>query len=321
MFNFLKHYIMKRFETVNFTAWTENLNDQINEIHASRRLSRSDKYKAFIELGLKKEDLRVLYNGLYYNPYAPFRVTTPKGHTYTFGVEMECFVARERICEETRKNGVRIAYECYNHTDNTAYYKFVTDSSVRGLDNAIECVSPILKGAKGFSSLKQACKSLNDAGARVNKSCGLHVHIGAKGMTGREIANVFQNYQMMEGVIDSFMAPSRRNNCYAASLRGLDFSTCETPGDVERACHFDRYFKVNAMSLRRHTTIEFRQHQGSTNYQKISMWIKFCTKLVEWSRTHALNAPISSVSEIEFLNNTEKAYFKGRIAQMSTSNE
>lgn len=312
---------MKRFETVNFTAWAENLNDQISEIHASRRLSAADKYKAFIELGLKKEDLRVLYGGRYYNPYAPFRVVTPRGHTYTFGVEMECFVAKERICEETRKNGVRIAYECYNHTDNTAYYKFVSDASVMGYDNAIECVSPILKGTKGFSSLKQACKSLNDAGARVNKTCGLHVHIGAKGMTGSEIANVFQNYKMMESVIDSFMAPSRRNNGYARSLAGCSFNGCVTREDVMRACCNNRYLKVNAMSLRRHDTIEFRQHQGTTNYQKISMWIKFCTKLVEWSRVHVLNSPVSSVDDMEFLNNTEKAYFKGRISRMNASNE
>ncbi len=312
---------MKRFETVNFTAWTENLNDQIGEIHASRRLSRSDKYKAFIELGLKKEDLRVIYGGLYYNPYAPFRVVTPKGRTYTFGVEMECFVASARIHEEARKNGVKIAYEGYNHTDNTAYYKFVTDASVRGLDDAIECVSPILKGTKGFGSLKKACKSLNDAGAKVNKSCGLHVHIGAAGMAGREIANVFQNYQMMEGVIDSFMAPSRRSNPYAKSLRLHSFRACETRENVMAACGYDRYLKVNAMSLRRHNTIEFRQHQGSTNYEKISAWIKFCTKLVEWSRAHVLNSPISSVDDMEFLNDAEKAYFKGRIDQLRASNE
>lgn len=311
---------MKQFSSVNFRVYSDKLDEQISEIHGTRTLNRAEKQMALVELGLKKEDLRILYGGLYYNPNAPFRIAAPRGSVYTFGVEMECFVPQYRIRETSRNNNVSIAYERYNHTDNTTHYKFVHDGSVRGLDDAIECVSPILKGNKGMSSLKAACKALNEAGAKVNRTCGLHVHIGARNMTDRQIVNIYKNYQKLEGVIDGFLAPSRRNNGYAQTLQGLTFVDCNNAFDIE---HYmgSRYYKVNPEAYRRHCTIEFRQHQGSTNYEKISKWIKFLMKLCDWSKDNVLTSEITSIDEIPFINDTEKRFFKDRKAHFEGSNE
>lgn len=313
---------MKKLNTVDFTLYTTDLNDQIGEIHVSRTLNREQKQKALIELGLKPWDLRMLYNGIYFNPHAPIRVVTPSGKTYTFGVEIECFVPRQRIEESARENSVAIQYQGYNHRDTKDYYKFVTDASVRSNNpmedrNSIECVSPILKGTKGLSSLKSACKALNEAGATVNKNCGLHVHIGAQDLSNKAYVNVFKNYQKLERVIDSFMAPSRRNSTWAESLWSFDFSNCNNPQDVCCTLDNDRYRKVNPCSYSRHNTIEFRQHQGTTNYEKISKWVNFLTKLVEWSETNVLASAVSSISEIPFLNDAEKRYFETRAAEFS----
>lgn len=309
---------MKQFNSVDFRVYSDKLDEQISEIHGSRTLNRAQKQMALVELGLKKEDLRILYGGMYYNPTAPFRITTPRGGVYTFGVEIECFVPQYRIQDTANSNNVRIAYESYNHTDNTTHYKFVHDGSVLG-DNAIECVSPILKGNKGMSSLKAACKALNEAGATVNRTCGLHVHIGAKNMTNKQISNVYKNYQKLETVIDSFLAPSRRNNSYAKSLRGLRFDSCETPYDIASYMG-SRYYKVNPEAYRRHYTIEFRQHQGTTNYEKISKWIKFLMKLCDWSKENVLANEITNISDIPFLNDAEKRFFEGRKAEIEASN-
>ena len=73
-------------------------------------------------------------------------------------------------------------YEGYNHVDNNHYYKFVSDSSIRG-ENPIECVSPVLTGKAGMKSLETCCKALNEANAQVNISTGLHVHIGAANLS------------------------------------------------------------------------------------------------------------------------------------------
>lgn len=195
----------------------------------------------------------------------------------------------------------------------------MTDGSIRNAQGysdsgCIECVTPVLKGRNGLASLKKACATLNAAGAKVNRTTGLHVHIGAKDLTGEQYVSVFVNYQMLETLIDSFMAGSRRanNNTYCMTLRGKRLANCHTQEDVLNAFGNDRYYKVNACSWSRHRTIEFRQHQGSTDYEKISNWISFCAKLVVWSRDNRLTSPIASIDEIPFLTNDEKAYFKRR---------
>ena len=78
----------------------------------------------------------------------------------------------------------------------------------------------------------------------------------------------------------------------------------------------DRYYKVNAESYTRHKTIEFRQHQGSTNYKKIEMWVKFCAKLVGWSRNNVFTS-----EDIPFLNKEEKAFFQSRKDAFAANND
>lgn len=71
------------------------------------------------------------------------------------------------------------------------------------------------------------------------------------------------------------------------------------------------------MSYSRHKTIEFRQHQGTTDYKKILNWVMFCGKLVEWSKKNRLTANVTSVDELPFLTAAEKKFFKARIAELA----
>ena len=164
-----------------------------------------------------------------------------------------------------------------------------------------------------MKSLENCCKSLNEANAQVNRSTGLHVHIGAKGITDEQYVNIFINYQRLESVIDSFMARSRRmnNNCFCKSLRGFDFEDCNNRIDVALMIN-SRYYKVNPESYRRHNTIEFRKHKGSTDFEKISNWVNFCMKLVAWSKKNRLESNITSIDEIPFLTAKEKRFFNSR---------
>jgi len=212
-------------------------------------------------------------------------------------------------------------YEGYNHRDGHDYFKFTTDASVRGMADPIECVSPVLAGVNGKNTLKNAVKTLNTAGANVNQTCGLHVHIGASKLTAKQYCNVFVNYAYLEAVIDTFMARSRRadNAGYAHTLQDHLYylEQAVTIENVQRALCNDRYHKVNAESYRRHKTIEFRQHAGTTNYEKIINWVSFCGKLVIWSKKNRLTAPVASIDDIPFLTAEEKSFFKARASQLS----
>ena len=282
----------------------KTLNEEIQEIK-NMKGSKAAKKEAFIKLGLRKYEIELLLSEL----PKPVREV----HKFTFGVEIECLVAANLMRESATRNEMPFQYEGYNHVDNNHYYKFVSDSSIRG-ENPIECVSPVLTGKAGMKSLENCCKALNEAGAQVNISTGLHVHIGAANLSDEAYINVFKNYQKLERVIDTFMARSRRanNSQWCRTLQGRNFMWCTTKSDIFDAMNGDRYFKVNACSYARHKTIEFRQHQGSTDFEKISNWVNFCAKLVAWSNKNVLSSEVTSIDEIPFLTKKEKSFFKSR---------
>ena len=287
----------------------KTLDEEIRDIK-NMKGSKTLKKEALIKLGLRKHEIDIVL--------ADLPKPLPMRYRFTFGVEIECLVPATAMRECAERNDLPFEYERYNHTDNSSYFKFVPDGSLSG-DNPIECVSPVLAGNNGMKSLETCCKALNEAGAQVNRTTGLHVHIGAQKLSDKAYVNVFANYQMLERVIDTFMANSRRanNNGYCRSLQGKDFSFCTSKNDVYEAMDGDRYYKVNACSYMRHNTIEFRQHQGSTDFEKISNWVNFCAKLVAWSKKNRLESEVASIDEIPFLTVKEKSFFKQRAEILS----
>lgn len=283
----------------------KTLNEQVESIK-SANISKNAKKAALVKLGITPYEISIMLEGV---------ENVTRGR-FTFGVEIECGVARGAIRTAAERTGMAYEYEGYNHRDGHSYFKFTTDSSLHGLGDEIECVSPVLQGTDGKRQLKAACKTLNLANARVNRTCGLHVHIGAGKLTGKQYANVFNNYYYLESLVDTFMAASRRGNhsCYSATVQDHPaLTSCNTVLQVQRVLGNDRYHKINPMSYNRHQTIEFRQHQGTTDYEKIINWVSFCGKLVVWSKKNRLHAPVASIDDVPFLTADEKSYFKARI--------
>lgn len=283
----------------------KTLNEQVNEIKVANS-SKASKKAALAKLGITPYEISIILSN----------VECAVSGRFTFGVEMECFVNRGAIASAAERTGMAYEYEGYNHRDGHSYFKFTTDGSVSGMADPIECVSPVLAGNDGRRMLKNACRTLNTADAKVNQTCGLHVHIGAAKLTEKQYSNVFVNYMYLEAVIDTFMAVSRRasNAYYADTLQDHKdrLEQAVTIRDVQNVMNNCRYHKVNPMSYNRHKTIEFRQHSGTTNFEKIINWVNFCGKLVIWSKKNRLTAPVTSIDEIPFLSNEEKTFFKAR---------
>lgn len=211
---------------------------------------------------------------------APAPIAPPR--LRKFGVELECFGApRERIIAEAQSRSLMVLSQRYNHTDiNTA--KIVSDASVRGAD-ANEVVTPPLSE---WDDLKTICESIRAAGGRVNKSCGLHVHLD---FSERDVAlaqRIGHNYYMLRLLINNSLAPSRASNSYCMIDAVPAFS--EHPASLGELLGRGRYCAVNYCAIARHGTIEFRQHQGSLNFAKIRKWIMFLQSLVEWSKDHEI---------------------------------
>ncbi len=247
-----------------------------------------------------------------------------EAENFTFGVEIECInVNKAILVERLREKGVQAFVQGYNHNDNDTYYKIVTDGSLTGRDTA-EIVSPILKGAKGLESLRIVCETLQEIGATVNRSCGLHVHIGASTFDIHRWRNLYVNYARLEPIIDGFLPKSRRanNNTFCKSISLLpmienEILRCNDTYDIRRVFG-SRYYKVNMEAFFRHNTIEFRQHSGTIDYKKISMWLSFLQKLVTFSKNSNVEN-VTTIEQIPFLSESEKAFFKARQEQLRES--
>ena len=287
----------------------KSLREKIEEVIQSDA-SREEKRRDLINLGINAKDIAMFFK--------IYKIDKEDEIPYTLGVEIECFnVNRDEFIRIAREKGVEIQHEAYNH-DTRNHYKVVNDGSIQGVDG-LECVSPVLKGKVGLKSLKIVCDSLNRSGAKVNKSTGLHVHVGLQNVSFEQYQNIFINYIHLESVIDSFMAPSRRGNenAYCRTMQGISIdllSQCCTNNDIRWRFNNSRYYKVNPVSFERHNTIEFRQHQGTTEYEKIEAWVKFICKLVTWSKNNRLAATVASIDNIPFLTGKEKEYFNNRVA-------
>jgi hypothetical protein len=158
-----------------------------------------------------------------------------------------------------------------------------------------EVVSPILSGDEGLRQLRAACDALKAAGAKVNKSTGMHVHVDARDLTVADLRNTCKDFLKYETLFDTLVPASRVANFYCRSNLAVKFGgdetaafatldRCRTVTEIRTAvcgaADGDRYFKLNLQSLVRHGTVEFRQHGGTVEADKAEAWVRLVVGLV-----------------------------------------
>jgi hypothetical protein len=187
-----------------------------------------------------------------------------------FGIEIEYYnVEKNQLAAALNVAGIDCHVEGYNHRTRP-HWKIVTDASVRGR-YASELVSPILNGEDGLRQIDVVCEVLNRLGAKVNGSCGLHVHHDAARFSQQHLINIVKFYRRSEKEIDAAMPRSRRenNNYYTRSTQDI----VDALRNGAPLNSVPRYSKVNLQSYFRHGTVEFRQHSGTTEAKKIKSWV------------------------------------------------
>jgi hypothetical protein len=209
--------------------------------------------------------------------------------TRTFGVEVECYspVDTYTVADKLNAAGINTHVEGYNHTTR-AHWKIVSDGSLNerpaGCAYPMELVSPPLAGKAGLKAVKTALKVLETLGCKVNKTCGIHVHHDARDLDLASWKRLLTTYATFEAQIDTYQPASRRANnaYYCRSLTSRFYgSPTETVDRINGARRREtlqtlwgtRYVKVNTQSYVKHGTLEFRQHAGSVNGEKVNNWI------------------------------------------------
>jgi hypothetical protein len=256
------------------------------------------------------------------------QVSTSTVEVRQFGIEAEFYnITPSQAVAALTQVGIRVSFEGYTHAV-TSDWKIVTDGSVTGRNTGqgtgLELVSPILKGEEGLRELEKALNALDAAGAKVNTTCGLHVHVDTAGMNDVQRKNFFNSYVRNQDLMDRLVSQSRRHNRNYT----MRYSTQNVDAYAEYAASgrggSSRYFTVNTCSLPKYGTLEFRQHQGTLNGKKVVAWVQMLLAIAKTASVSTLEAEgLQTYSTVaEFLDAhgvdaTTKAFLLRREAQLN----
>jgi hypothetical protein len=203
----------------------------------------------------------------------------PLGVGRRFGVEIEFFgISRDRARLAVSEAGIQLS-SGYGH--NGSAWNLKSDGSVTG--SGLELVSPPLSGDDGLEQVKVVLRALRAAGARVDRTCGLHVHHEVRDLGAVGVVRFARSWSNNQELIDWLVAPSRRDNGgYCRRLDSSDLSAMNrvSAGDRSVPCR-DRYRVVNVSSYSRYGTVEVRQHQGTLEFRKVEAWIRLGQSMLD----------------------------------------
>lgn len=216
-----------------------------------------------------------------------------------FGIELECYdVDMDTVATTLNSNGIQAAVAGYM---GRAYniWQIKTDGSISGR-NGFEVVSPVLEGEEGIQQVRKVCRLLNDLNAKVNTSCGFHVHHDASNWKLQEFRNLFKRFIKFEDALDSVQPESRRgdSNRYIMSIkRRVTVEQIDSARSIRRLSELfsnNRYFKLNMQSYFRSGSVEFRNHAGTTDPDKVENYIRLTYAMVADAQDHVAVKPFSA---------------------------
>ena len=205
---------------------------------------------------------------------------------------------------------VGLEFECYGRIDSRnlqsilpLWAQAASDASIRPpIGNLPHEIRVLLKREDAELRLHKLCSIMQNVGLRVNKSCGLHVHLDARGV-GEQAA--LKNARIMDNWLfhlQELVPPSRRNNQY-----------CQFGVTLARG---QRYRAVNLQSLASHQTIEVRLGSATLDYTKVLAWIRLLELLRAMRSKPKAGSCIAVLEQLPMANH-DRAYWRARHRQLN----
>ena len=235
-----------------------------------------------------------------------------KAQGFTFGVEIECFVKNGSLPRGTCRMPSEVGHGF------PIGWKIKTDSSLHSrLRNhrAVEIISPILKGVDGLQQVELVSALLRqNCDARVNRTCGFHIHVGAKSVAGPmadDVAGWVSNLINLVGQHELALYAStgsrfRATKCRFTRSIKADYTESKREElkkkkwDVlkQQVTGMSRYRTLNVNNLyNQKMTVEFRVFEGTLNFTKMLGYIQMALGLCEKAMGPAVkfNAPKTKI--------------------------
>lgn len=150
--------------------------------------------------------------------------------------------------------------------DLAGYVMVKHDASVRVDDRKSVELNLCAPESVFYDKLRRLCEVLNSpkVGAKVNKTCGLHVHLDMRD------APVFETVQermdrlmSVQAILYNTQPKSRQDNSY-----------CKRSKSRAIIRGGDRYLGLNGQAYYKFRTLEVRLHAGTVDYAKIANWVQ-----------------------------------------------
>ncbi len=225
-----------------------------------------------------------------------------------FGIEIEMTgITRAEAAKviagyfNTTANHVGGVYDTYTvRSDDGRQWKLVSDASIdcetrrgstRNKEYSVEFVSPICR-YEDIPTVQEVVRCLRRAGAKVNDSCGIHVHVDASTHSVKTLRNIVNIMAAKEDLLYKALdvEVERQYYCKKADTRFLDEMNHKRPQSMDeletiwyngrsgRYEHYNdtRYHALNLHSVFSKGTIEFRLFNSTLHAGEVKSYIQLC---------------------------------------------
>ncbi len=221
---------------------------------------------------------------------------SPKDNAQYVGIEIECILPHN-----------------WDSMKLSPLAKFVNvglDGSIQSEDGYVgKELRVLVKRTEVRTIIPKLMDILNEMGAKVNKSCGLHVHLDQRQNLdpGASFTKLVRSLNLLYTVVPK----SRRKNQYCHRNRRLDFNV---------AVHGDRYKAINAAAYRRYKTLEVRLFGGTLSAEKIINWIETLHAITEGTLPTRCPRNFDTATNYWNLSAENVAWLKARQTQFAALN-
>lgn len=226
------------------------------------------------------------------------------------------YTGDERVTKTYRpfahNNCIGLEFETYGNIKRDAlaeslpyWTRVVSDGSIRptGQEADGHEVRALLDRTKAEPRIFRLCERMQQLGLRVNRTCGLHIHLDARSVSSfDEVVRIGRIMDAWLYALRELLPASRRANDYCK------FGIAAT----------DRYRAVNVSSYGKHRTLEIRCHSATLDYTKVIAWLRLCELIRAMPKKPKAASCIATLEQLPLATH-DLSYWRARHRELNPS--